>query len=144
MNPKWVIRYQYVYKLCHLLLMKETEKLVELVNTPPFKEIYDYDLDAAGLTESIRNRIYQMPIPIFMMLLTHSILYNDDEMFDGIYKILKYKVMFDMENKFKEIKDTDQQARKQLNSFIEFMEKVSNEYDNKNVFELEKVKETIK
>ena len=52
--------------------------------------------------------------------------------------------MFDMENKFKEIKDTDQQARKQLNSFIEFMEKVSNEYDNKNVFELEKVKETIK
>ena len=144
MNPKWVVRYQYVYKLCHLLLMKETEKLVELVNTPPFKEIYDYDLDTSGLTESIRNRIYQMPIPIFMMLLTHSILYNDDEMFDGIYKILKYKVMFDMENKFKEIKDTDQQARKQLNSFIEFMEKVSNEYDNKNVFELEKVKETIK
>ena len=144
MNKKWLERYRYVYKLCYLLLTGSTELLNDEIERPPFREIYDYDLDKVGLTQSIRNRVYDMPIYVFFRILTYSILYNDDEMFDGIYKILKYKVMFDMENKFKEIKDTDQQARKQLNSFIEFMEKVSNEYDNKNVFELEKVKETIK
>ena len=35
------------------------------------------------------------------------VLYNDDEMFDGIYKILKYKVLIDNENRFKTIKKAD-------------------------------------
>ena len=69
MNKKWLMRYQYVYKLCHLLILRSTEQFVEEINNPPFKEIYDYDLERVGLTDAIRNRIYEMPIYIFMIIL---------------------------------------------------------------------------
>ena len=93
MNKKWLTRYQYVYKLCHMILYNDTQGLISEIANPPFREIYDYDLDKMGLTEAIRNRIYDLPIHLFLRLLTYCILYNDDEMFDGIYKILKYKMI---------------------------------------------------
>ena len=144
MNKKWLTKYQYVYKLCQLLVNDNTVKLTEEINNPPFKEIYDYDLDRVGLTETIRNKIYDMPIYVFLRLLTYAILYNDDEMFDGIYKILKYKVQIDKDNKFKQISKNDKTATKQLNTLIEFIKKVSNRFDNKNVFELDKIERMVK
>jgi len=139
MNKRWLEKYQYVYRLCFLLLENNIEQLSEDIAKPPFKEIYDYDLDRVGLTESIRNRIYDMPIYVFLRILTYSILYNDDEMFDGVYKILKYKAMIDKDNQFKQIDANDKEATKQLKTLISFMQKVSNKFDNKNVFELEKI-----
>ena len=144
MNKKWLTKYQYVYKLCQLLVNDNSVKLTEEINNPPFKEIYDYDLDRVGLTETIRNKIYDMPIYVFLRLLTYAILYNDDEMFDGIYKILKYKVQIDKDNKFKQISKNDKTATKQLNTLIEFIKKVSNRFDNKNVFELDKIERMVK
>ena len=144
MNKKWLTKYQYVYKLCQLLVNDNSSKLTEEINNPPFKEIYDYDLDRVGLTETIRNKIYDMPIYVFLRLLTYAILYNDDEMFDGIYKILKYKVQIDKDNKFKQISKYDKTASKQLHTLIEFMKKVSNRFDNKNVFELDKIERMVR
>ena len=144
MNKKWLMRYQYVYKLCHLLMLRSTEQFVEEINNPPFKEIYDYDLERVGLTDAIRNRIYEMPIYIFMIILTYAILYNDDEMFDGVYKILKYKVMVDSKNQFKEIDRHDVNSMKQVKLLISFMRKVANKFDNKKVFELEKIERIAK
>ncbi|MBQ6323902.1 MAG: signal peptidase I [Bacilli bacterium] len=144
MNKKWLMRYQYVYKLCHLLILRSTEQFVEEINNPPFKEIYDYDLERVGLTDAIRNRIYEMPIYIFMIILTYAILYNDDEMFDGVYKILKYKVMVDSKNQFKEIDRHDANSMKQVKLLISFMRKVANKFDNKKVFELEKIERIAK
>ena len=144
MNKKWLTKYQYVYKLCQLLVNDNSSKLTEEINNPPFKEIYDYDLDRVGLTETIRNKIYDMPIYVFLRLLTYAILYNDDEMFDGIYKILKYKVQIDKDNKFKQISKNDKTATKQLNTLIEFIKKVSNRFDNKNVFELDKIERMVR
>ena len=144
MNKKWLTKYQYVYKLCQLLVNDNSIKLTEEINNPPFKEIYDYDLDRVGLTETIRNKIYDMPIYVFLRLLTYAILYNDDEMFDGIYKILKYKVQIDKDNKFKQISKNDKTASKQLHTLIEFMKKVSNRFDNKNVFELDKIERMVR
>ena len=144
MNKKWLTKYQYVYKLCQLLVNDNSIKLTEEINNPPFKEIYDYDLDRVGLTETIRNKIYDMPIYVFLRLLTYAILYNDDEMFDGIYKILKYKVQIDKDNKFKQINKNDKTASKQLHTLIEFMKKVSNRFDNKNVFELDKIERMVR
>lgn len=144
MNKKWLTKYQYVYKLCQLLVNDNSIKLTEEINDPPFKEIYDYDLDRVGLTETIRNKIYDMPIYVFLRLLTYAILYNDDEMFDGIYKILKYKVQIDKDNKFKQISKNDKTASKQLHTLIEFMKKVSNRFDNKNVFELDKIERMVR
>ena len=144
MNKKWLTKYQYVYKLCHLVLQNNTEQLVKEIEEPPFKEIYDYDLERVGLTETIRNRIYEMPIHAFLRILTYSILYNDDEMFDGVYKILKYKVMIDKDNNFRQISKNDSYSIKQVKTLISFMQKVSNKFDNKNVFELQKIERMVK
>lgn len=143
MNKKWLERYRYVYKLCFLLLTGSTELLNDEIERPPFKEIYDYDLDKVGLTQSIRNRIYDMPIYVFLRILTYSVLYNDDEMFDGIYKILKYKAMIDPNKEFTQLSRSDKEAFKQVNTLISFMKKVSNKFDNKHVFELEKIERMV-
>ena len=144
MNKKWLEKYQYVYKLCHLVLNGNVEQLVDEISKPKFTEIYDYDLNRVGLTEIIRNRVFEMPIYIFLRLLTYAILYNDDEMFDGIYKILRYKVMFDKDNLFRQIQKSDKNAIKQVKTLIDFMKKVSNKFDNKNVFNLDKIERLAK
>lgn len=144
MNKKWLMRYQYIYKLCYLLIYRSTEQFVEEISNPTFKEIYDYDLERVGLTEAIRNRVYEMPIYIFMIILTYAVLYNDDEIFDGVYKILKYKVMVDSSGSFKTISKNDNHSMKQVKTLISFMKKISNKFDNKKVFELEKIERIAK
>lgn len=144
MTKKWLIKYQYIYKLCHLLLLQNTETFIHEIENPPFDEIYDYELDQVGLTETMRNHIYSMPIYVFLRLLTYAVLYNDDEMFDGIYKILKYKVMIDEDNYFREIAKANHYAIKQIKALIAFMQKISNQFDRKNVFELDKIERMAK
>lgn len=144
MTRKWLVKYQYIYKLCHLALASNTYELMEEINKPPFKEIYDYDLEKVGLTDTIRNRVYEMPLYAFFRVLTYTILYNDDEMFDGIYKILKYKVMLDHEDSFKKIRPSDAFSIKQIKLLISFMQKISNKFDNKQVFELDKIERMVR
>lgn len=144
MNKKWLTRYQYVYKLCHLLLIKSYDAFATEVFNPSFKEIYDYDLDKVGLTEIIRNKVYSMPIYTILRLLTYCILYNDDEMFDGIYKIMKYKVEIDKDNDYKQLSKNPKEASKEINTLVSFMKKISNKFDKKNVFELDKIERIVK
>lgn len=144
MNKKWLTKYQYVYKLAQILSMGDTKELEETIMHPTFKEIYDYDLERAGLYENLRNKIYEMPIYVFLRILTFAILYNDATFFDGIYKILKYKVQIDKENHFKVIKKNDTYAKKQIKSLITFMQKISIKFDNKKVFELDRIERYVK
>lgn len=144
MNKKWLTKYQYVYKLAQILSIGDTKELVDTIMHPTFKEIYDYDLERAGLYENLRNKIYEMPIYVFLRILTYAILYNDPTFFDGVYKILKYKVQIDSENHFKEIKKNDSYAKKQLRSLISFMQKISIKFDNKKVFELDRIERYVK
>ena len=144
MNKKWLTKYQYVYKLAQILTVGDTKELEETIMHPTFKEIYDYDLDKAGLYENLRNKIYEMPIYVVLRILTFAIIYNDDTFFDGVYKILKYKVQIDQENHFKTIKKNDGYAKKQLKSLITFMQKISIKYDNKKVFELDRIERYVK
>lgn len=143
-NKKWLSRYQYVYKLAHIVNFGDTVELVDAVNNPTFKEIYDYDLDKAGLYLNLRNKIYEMPIYVFLRILTFAILYNDEEFFDGIFKIMKYKIQIDKTNYFRKIKKNDTYGKKQIKSLITFMQKISVKYDNKNVFELERIEKYAK
>ena len=85
-----------------------------------------------------------MPVYVILRLLTFTILYNDDELFDGIFKILKYKIALDKDNEFKVIKRSDSYGYKQLNSLISFMKNISDKFDNKNVFELDKIEKMVK
>lgn len=143
-NKKWLVKYQYVYKLALILMVGDMIELEEAINHPTFKEIYDYDLDRAGLYENLRNKIYEMPIYVFLRILTFAILYNDEEFFDGIYKIMKYKIQIDKNGYFREVKKNDTYSRKQLKSLISFMQKISIKFDNKNVFELERIEKYVK
>ena len=143
-NKKWLTKYQYVYKLALIVNTGDLVELEETINHPTFKEIYDYDLDRAGLYENLRNKIYEMPIYVFLRILTFAILYNDEEFFDGIYKIMKYKIQIDKNGYFREVKKNDTYGRKQLKSLITFMQKISIKFDNKNVFELERIEKYVK
>lgn len=143
-NKKWLTKYQYIYKLALIVNTGDLIELEEAINHPTFKEIYDYDLDRAGLYENLRNKIYDMPIYVFLRILTFAILYNDEEFFDGIYKIMKYKIQIDKLGYFKEVKKNDTYGRKQLKSLITFMQKIPMKFDNKNVFELERIEKYVK
>lgn len=143
MNKKWVEKYQYVYRLCQLLLVNNSSKIISEIENPPFEEIFDYDLEKVGLTKTIRNRIYNMPIYVFMNVLTHCTLYNDKEMFDGIYKILKYKVLV-RDNGQLNYLNLDKSSMKKMKEFVSFMETIPNRFDNKDVFQLEKIEKLIK
>lgn len=143
-NKKWLVKYQYVYKIANFILLNDSTSLCEEINHPPFKEIYNYDLEKVGLYENLRNKIYDMPIYIFLKILTFSVLYNDEEFFDGIFKIMKYKIQIDKNGYFKEIKKNDNYGKKQLKLLIEFMRKISLKFDNKNVFELERIERLAK
>lgn len=144
MNKKWLTKYQYVYKLAQILSMGDTKELEDTIMHPTFKEIYDYDLERAGLYENLRNKIYDMSIYVFLRILTFAILYNDPTFFDGVYKILKYKVQIDKENHFKVLKKNDTYAKKQIKSLITFMQKISIKFDNKKVFELDRIERYVK
>ena len=144
MNKKWLTKYQYIYKLAQILSMGDTKELEDTIMHPTFKEIYDYDLERAGLYENLRNKIYDMPIYVFLRILTFAILYNDPTFFDGVYKILKYKVQIDKENHFKVLKKNDTYAKKQIKSLITFMQKISIKFDNKKVFELDRIERYVK
>lgn len=143
-NKKWLTKYQYVYKLTHILMINDNVELIEAIEHPPFKEIYDYDLEKAGLYENLRNKIYDMPIYVFLRILAFAVLYNDEQFFDGVFKIMKYKIQIDKNNHFREVKKSDVYGRKQLKNLILFMQKISLKYDNKNVFELERVEKIVK
>lgn len=144
MNKKWLTKYQYVYKLAQIISMNDMVELTETIMHPTFKEIYDYDLEKTGLYENLRNKIYDMPIHVFLRILTFAILYNDPTFFDGVYKILKYKIQIDKDNHFKQIKKNDSYGKKQLKSLITFMQKISIKFDNKKVFELERIERYVK
>ena len=125
-------------------MINDNVELNDTIEHPPFKEIYDYNLEKAGLYENLRNKIYDMPIYVFLRILAFAVLYNDEEFFDGVFKIMKYKIQIDMNNSFKEVKKNDTYSRKQLKSLITFMQKISLKYDNKNVFELERIEKIVK
>ena len=57
---------------------------------------------------------------------------------------MKYKIQIDKNSYFKEISKNDTYGKKQLKSLISFMQKISDKYDNKNVFELERIEKYAK
>ena len=44
MTKKWLQKYQYIFKLCNILLVSDTKYFVEEINNPPFQELYELRL----------------------------------------------------------------------------------------------------
>ena len=144
MNAKWIKRFQYIYKLNLLLLDGKKREFVQNVEKPSFKEIYDYDLDGAGLTDYVRYKIFDMPVYVYLRVITYTILYNDDELFDGIFKIFKYRVLLDKNYLYVDINKMNKHTKAGIKSLVKFMKKVPERYDKKEVFELDKIERIIK
>ncbi len=143
-TKKWVTKYQYVFKIANIIYLGDTKSLFENVEHPSFKEIYDYDLEKIGLYENLRNKIYEMPIYIFLKILFLAVIYNDEAFFDGVFKIMKYKVMIDREDHFRVIKKGDGYSKKQVKNLMHLMKKLSKQYDKKEIFELDKIERLAK
>lgn len=139
-NKKWVTKFQYVYSLALSLENEDVNNFKNVINNPTFEEIFDYDLEKIGFYEKLRSKIFDTPIHICIRLMIYAVMYNDIEYFDGIYKILKYKVHLDVKNSY--MKNSDNV--KQMKVLIKFMRDFVSNYDNKNAFELEKIDKLIK
>ena len=143
-NKEWLEKFQYVYKLVNIIQIADTKSLEDAVRHPSFKEIYDYDLDKIGLYENLRNRLYEMPIYVFLKILCYAVLYNDAEFFDAVFKIMKYKVLIDKNGIFKNIDKESGYEKRQVKALIVFMQKLSLSYDNNKVFELDRIERLVK
>ncbi|MBQ8534165.1 MAG: signal peptidase I [Bacilli bacterium] len=141
-NKKWVTKFQYVYTLALCLENKDATSFKNAINNPTFEEIFDYDLEKIGFYEKLRSKIFDMPIHVCIRLMIYAVMYNDIEYFDGIYKILKYKIHLDVKDNL--INTNDVNANRQVKALIKFMREFVSNYDNKNAFELDKIDKLVK
>ena len=138
-NTKWLAKYKYVYKLAGLLLIPQYDDVYRMIEKPPFREIYNYDLEKAGLSQLLRNKIYDMPVNVFISILVYAIMYNDIEFFDGVFKIFRYKVQSD--NSFIDI---GEDIEKSIKNTMKFMREVAKTFDDNNEFSLDKIDKLLK
>ena len=141
-NKKWVTKFQYVYTLALCLENKDATNFKNAINNPTFDEIFDYDLEKIGFYEKLRSKIFDMLIHVCIRLMIYAVMYNDVEYFDGIYKILKYKIHLDVKDNL--INTNDANANRQIKVLIKFMREFVSNYDNKNAFELDKIDKLVK
>ena len=114
LTKEWQKKYKYIYKLCLYIQSGRYDLLDKAINDVPFKEYFDYDIEKVGLYKELRNKIYDLPIYVFLKILFIAILYNDAHFFDGVFKILKYKVLIDKNNSFVVVKERKVIDKKEL------------------------------
>lgn len=141
LTKEWQKKYKYIYRLCLYIQSGRYDLLDNAINDVPFKEYFDYDIDKIGLYKELRNKIYDLPIYAFLKILFIAILYNDAHFFDGVFKILKYKVLIDKNNSFVVVKD--KYDKKQLKSLINFMERIAKRYKKDDSLELNREKKLV-
>ena len=142
-TKEWAEKYCFVYKLAYIIKIGDRYELDSLLLKTKFK-VEEYDPEKVGLYDNLLDKLYDMPIYVFLQILTFAVLYNDLEFFDGIYKLLKYKIRLDKDNEFTCIGNNNQVVNKKLNDLLDFMKQISNKFDNKNVLKLEKLEEFLK
>lgn len=129
------LKIKYVYELAVTSLMDPSEIINCLKNTP-FEELYDYDFEDILFTKNIRDKLYEMPMYIFIKLLVYCLLYDENEFFDATFKILKYRVKIDKDSAF--INDN-----KNINEALELIEKTIKEVGHESDFNLDLIREKI-
>lgn len=142
-TKEWAEKYKFVYKLAYIIKIDDKYELNSLLAKTKF-EVEEYDPETVGLYDNLLDKLYDMPIYVFLQILTFAVLYNDLEFFDGIYKLLKYKIRLDKDNEFTCIGKNDLSTKVKINDLLEFMKIISNKFDNKNVLKLENIEEFLK
>lgn len=130
------LKLKYVYELATTTLIDPREVKNHL-NNVPFDELYDYDFEEISFTKNIQDKLYEMPMYIYLKLLSYSLLYDENEYFDAIFKMLKYRIKIDRDEKF--IKNN-----KRINEVISLIEKIIINLGHEEDFELNTIKEKVK
>ena len=141
-NKEWQTKYIYIYKLCLILQNENYEQLDKAITDVPFKELFDYDINKVGLYKELRDKIYEMPIYGLLKILFYAILYTDEQFFDGIFKIMKYKILIDKNNTFITVRTRFE--KKRLKEVISFMENVARKYNKDESLDLERIRKLYK
>ncbi len=115
---------KFLYALTLNLLSGSVSELNYTLDNPIFTEKYDYKFNDIGFSNSLRNRLYVMPITVYLEIMILSILYHREEFFDATYKVLKYKIMVDKD--FNTLKNYNQDDLVNVNLAIQGFSKKLN------------------
>ncbi|MEG1009983.1 MAG: S24 family peptidase [Clostridia bacterium] len=147
LNNEWALKLSYVYKLTKILLIDDSKELTNTISSVSFLELYDYEFEEAGLSKLIQNKLYDMPIYIFLKILLFAIIFSDEEFFDAVFKILKYKIKVDKQYLFTSLSKFNRVTRiktvDELNYLLEFMMKISTNFDCEKYLGLNKITEFV-
>lgn len=146
-NATWSSKFCFVYRIANILYLDDQVELSKAISEVPFDELFDYEFEEIGLSKPLQDRLYDMPLYVFIKILIFSIIFDDEEFFDAVYKIFKFKVKVDKDHKFtslsKKKKKEKLKEERQLEEAIHFMNLFSERFDQKNVMELNKIKEYV-
>lgn len=144
---EWLEKFRYVYKLAHILLLEDSCELLSMMKEVPFTELYNYDFEEIGFYQNVQDKLYDMPIYIYIKVLIYCILYSDEHYFDAVFKVLKFRIRIDKKYTFflnnkKEI--VKKRERSELKNLISYMEKVADECEDKDAFNLQSIAKYVK
>lgn len=129
------LKLKFVYELAVLDLCSPEDVPNRLKNIP-FEELYDYDFEDIYFTQSIQNKLYEMPMYIFLKIMTYALLYDENEYFDAVYKVLKYRIKIDRDISF--IRNN-----KHIDEVLTLIEKIVINVGCEEDFDLRKVRDKI-
>ena len=130
------IKLKYLYKITKTISLN-TEHVEELVDDPPFEEVYNYDFEEIGFTKAIRNKLYEMPLYSYILIMIYAIVYDDVYFFDAMFKMFKYRIKLDVKGDF--LKD-----KHKIDKCMKLMESIIDATGKKDAFEIEKVVDLVK
>ena len=130
------IKLKYLYKITKTISLN-TEHVEEIVDDPPFEEVYNYDFEEIGFTKTIRNKLYEMPLYAYILIMIYAIVYDDNYFFDAMFKMFKYRIKLDVKGDF--LKD-----KHKIDKCMKLMESIIDATGKKDAFEIEKVVDLVK
>lgn len=136
LTKEGAIKLKYLYKMVKTISLNEGH-IEELVDDPPFEEVYNYDFEEIGFTKTIRNKLYDMPLYAYIIIMIYTIVYDEKYFFDAMFKMIKYRIKLDVKGEF--LKD-----KHKIDKCMKFMEEIIEATGKKDAFEIEKVVDLVK
>lgn len=136
LTKEGAIKLKYLYKVTKTISLNDGH-VDELIDDPPFEEVYNYDFEEIGFTKTIRNKLYDMPLYAYIIIMVYAIVYDDKYFFDAMFKMIKYRIKLDVKGEF--LKD-----KHKIDKCMKFMEEIIETTGKKDSFEIEKVVDLVK
>ncbi len=129
------LKLKYLYELA-LLISIDSNQIPSYVKDKPFEELYDYDMENVPISKEAQEKLYEMPIYVFLMLLSYTLIYDENEYFDTVFKIMKYRILIDKNDSFYNDKT-------HIKDVLSLIEKIVETVGHSEKFELKDIKERL-